>query len=148
MRLRPLSAAEADAIASWRYPGEYATYDCDDADALVDPANEFHAALVDAALVGYCCFGSAARVDGMAEEDGVLDVGWGLRPDLIGHGLGPRLIEEALRRGRELHAPREFRIAVLRWNLRAQRVPAKLGFREAGSVTADSDDYVLMTCPA
>ena len=147
MRLRPLSAAEAEAIASWRYPGEYATYDCEDAAALL-ATGEYYAAVRGDEVIGYCSFGSTARVGDMRQEDGVVDVGWGLRPDLMGQGLGPRLIGEALSLGRQLHTPQDFRIAVLRWNVRAQRAPEKLGFRETGSVLADGDDYVLMTRPA
>ena len=35
-------------------------------------------------LVGYGCFGAPARVPEVDEEAGALDVGYGMRPDLMG----------------------------------------------------------------
>jgi hypothetical protein len=33
-------------------------------------------------VVGFCCFGPEARVKGQREEEGTLDIGGGVRPDL------------------------------------------------------------------
>ena len=60
MKVRALTSADAAAIAAWRYPGRYSTYDCDrPADLEHD-----HWAVTDERhqLVGYCAFGAAARV--------------------------------------------------------------------------------------
>lgn len=72
----------------------------------------------------------------MQDEPGLVDVGWGLRPDLMGKGLGTRLIEAAL----AAHEGAGHRIAVLAWNERARRAPARCGFVETGRL----GDFVLM----
>jgi RimJ/RimL family protein N-acetyltransferase len=91
-------------------------------------------------LVGYVCFGEPARVLGMRHEDDLVDVGWGLRPDLMGRGLGPELIREAL----AVHPAARHRIAVLAWNERARRAPAGCGFVETGTL----GEFVLMERPS
>jgi RimJ/RimL family protein N-acetyltransferase len=73
----------------------------------------------------------------MRDEPDLVDVGWGLRPDLLGRGLGPRLIEAAL----VVHAGARHRIAVYDWNARAKRAPAKCGFVHTGERVGD---FVLM----
>ena len=132
MRLRPLGDLERAAIQGWRYPPPYDTYDHDE-----PTAGDYRAAYLDEELVGYVCFGEPARVDGMGEVSGLVDVGWGLRPDLMGRGLGPRLIEAAL----EVHPRARHRIAVYDWNVRAQRAPAKCGFVPTSERVRD---FVLM----
>ena len=132
MRLGPLSVPERAAIESWRYPPPYDTYDFD------GPIEGEHVGAYEGEeLVGYVCFGEPARVQGMRDEPGLVDVGWGLRPDLTGQGLGPRLIEAAL----ALHPGARHRIAVYAWNERAQRAPAKCGFVHTGERVGD---FVLM----
>jgi [ribosomal protein S18]-alanine N-acetyltransferase len=93
LEVRRLTESDAAAIATWRYPGRYATYDVGE---IVNPERGFWAVDHDADLVGYCCFGSEARVPGVVEEDGVLDVGYGMRPDLMGHGLGGVFVQAIL----------------------------------------------------
>jgi hypothetical protein len=38
-------------------------------------------------VAGYACFGVEARVPGLAERPGVLDVGVGMRPELTGQPI-------------------------------------------------------------
>jgi ribosomal-protein-alanine N-acetyltransferase len=133
LMLRPLSEQDRLAIEGWRYPPPYETYDHDHDEPI---EGEYRAAYDGDELVGYVCFGAPARVEGMEDEPDLVDVGWGLRPDLMGRGLGPRLIEAALAE----HPGARHRIAVYDWNVRAKRAPAKCGFFETGSV----GDFVLM----
>ena len=85
--VRPLAQADAEAIAAWRYPGEYAFYDfaADPGDLalLLDPAKRgdaFHAADgEDGRLAGF--FQAESRAESV-------ELGLGLRPDLCGRGLG------------------------------------------------------------
>ena len=72
----------------------------------------------------------------MKHEPDLVDVGWGLRPDLMGQGLGRALIEAAL----AVHPSSRHRIAVLAWNERARRAPAKCGFAQTGVL----GEFVLM----
>ena len=132
MRLVPLGDEDRAAIEAWRYPPPYGTYDHDE-----PIEGEYLAAYEGEELVGYVCFGEPARIEGMKDELGLIDVGWGLRPDLMGQGLGPQLIEAALAE----HPGARHRIAVYDWNERAKRAPAKCGFVESGERLGD---FVLM----
>jgi RimJ/RimL family protein N-acetyltransferase len=73
----------------------------------------------------------------MKDEPDLVDVGWGLRPDLMGQRLGPWLIAAAV----AVHPGAHHRIAVYEWNERAQRAPAKCGFVHTGERVGD---FVLM----
>jgi [ribosomal protein S18]-alanine N-acetyltransferase len=89
MQIRALTRAEMKAIASWRYPGPYSTYDVDDASVLARD----HWAVSDAGeLIGYCCFGEPARVPGATAEPGTLDIGYGMAPERVGRGDGSRFV--------------------------------------------------------
>ena len=137
--------ADADAIAGWRYDDAYSVYDARDAQSLLRPEYEYYAALADGELVGYCCFGADARVAGLDEEPGVLDVGAALRPDLTGIGLGGPFLREVCRLGGDVHDPIRFRVVIAAFNRRAQMVAAALGFEREGAHETDEREYVLMT---
>jgi [ribosomal protein S18]-alanine N-acetyltransferase len=70
-------------------------------------------------LVGKCCFGAPARVPQM-EEEGTLDVGYGLHPDLVGNGFGPPSSMRSLEFASAEFAPTRFRVRSLDWNRRSQ----------------------------
>ena len=143
---REIAAADARAISEWRYEEPYSVYDGGNPDNLLDPAYEYFAALDEhGELVGFCCFGEDARVAGLEEMPGVLDVGGGLRPDLTGVGLGGPFLREVCRFGGELHRPERFRLTVAAFNRRAQLVAAALGFERSWSHETPEREYVLMT---
>ena len=85
MQVRALRIADAEAIATWRYPDRDSTYDVG---VVVTAEQGFWVVEDSAQLIGYCCFGGEARVPGVDPEEGTLDVGYGMRPDLVGKGLG------------------------------------------------------------
>jgi len=142
--LRPVTDADAAELLRWRHPDRYETYDFGGDEEL----SSHYAAEEDDVLVGYCCFGAEARVDGVHDEPGVLDVGWGLRPDLMGQGRGRAFIETILALARELYHPERFRIAVLDWNERSQRAAASAGFEPTGSVQEQQGRFLLFERPA
>src|SRR4051794_3398290 len=137
---RAVTRADARAILAWRYEEPYAIYNADPAALdqgfamLLDPANAYFAALTpDGQVVGYCCFGPDAQVPGGDYADAsALDVGLGLRPDLTGGGRGLDFVRAVLAFGRSRFAPARFRLTVAAFNVRAQRVYARAGFRVAG----------------
>ena len=88
MKVRELSDADIRDIVTWRYEGRYETYDVTGG---VSPGLGFFAVEHGGRLVGYCCFGPEARVPGVGERPGTLDVGYGMRPELMGQGLGRAL---------------------------------------------------------
>jgi ribosomal-protein-alanine N-acetyltransferase len=142
MEVRQLTESDAVAIATWRYPGRYATYDVGE---IVTPDRGFWAVDHDADLVGYCCFGHEARVPGVVEEGGVLDVGYGMRPDLMGHGLGGAFVRAILDFAVERHDSRRLRLLILDWNDRSRKVAEALGFQSEGVHTSTEGRFVVMT---
>lgn len=141
--LRPEEVAE---VAGWRYPDEYATYELDEPP---DPAAGYFAVEDDVGrLVGSCCFGAEARVPGVEAEPGVVDIGYGMRPDLVGQGRGRPFVAAILTFARDRYAPDRFRALVLDWNERSRAACRGAGFEEVGEVTTDQGRFVILERPA
>ena len=142
MEVLPLTPADAEEIASWRYPGRYATYDVNE---VRTSESGYWAVHRGDELVGSCCFGVEARVPGAFEEDGTLDVGYGMRPDLMGHGLGRDFIGAILAFAAQRFAPRRFRVLILEWNGRSRAAARSVGFVEDGTIESIEGTFVVMT---
>ena len=141
MQIRVLTRAEKEAIASWRYPRPYATYDFDDASDL----ERDHWAVTDAdELVGYCCFGEPARVPGATAEPDTLDIGYGMAPDRMGRGDGSRFVAAILEFAAARCEHRRFRLYVLEWNKRSRTVAARNGFVDGPTIDSDEGPFVVM----
>ena len=90
IRIRALSDSDREAIATWRYPGELAIYDPRGAAAELCAPDHVAPASADGTLLGYGSFGPEGQVPGGRYDASAIDLGMGLRPDLVGRGLGPR----------------------------------------------------------
>jgi ribosomal-protein-alanine N-acetyltransferase len=141
---RELTRADAEEIAGWRYPTPYSMYDGGDPDRLFE-YTYFAGLDEDGALIGFCCFGEDARVPGLDGEEGVLDVGAGLRPELTGIGLGGPFLREACRFGTELYGPERLRVVIAGFNRRAQMVAHALGFEAERTLGSDASGFVVMS---
>lgn len=137
----PLARAQAVEICTWRYAPPHDCYDMTgaDPDGLLAPGSGFHALVADGTLVGFRSFGHDGRVPGWAYDDSALDTGGGLRPDLVGRGLGRHAIGAGLAYGREHFSPAAFRVTVASFNTRALRVVGSLGFSPVGRFDATHD---------
>ena len=106
----------------WRYEPPYDFYDL-----AADPPDESKTHLVR---------GDDGRVEAFwgfeQPEAGVVEIGIGLRPDLIGRGLGEGFLRAQLDYAREQFAPHTFRLYVTEWNARAIALYERVGFREVG----------------
>lgn len=151
VRLRPLTPDDATVVSSWRYEGRWSVYDGHEEDRI--SAAKGYRAIVDGrgTFIGYVCTGEEAGVPGLAAEAGVLDVGVGLDPRVVGKGRGASLLGpllDAVAAGSETTS---VRAVVQSWNLRSLRLCARLGFREAGRhvVNEPSGDveYVIVVRP-
>jgi len=129
MRARELTVDEAERPLGWRYPGRYATYD---AIGPLGSGRGFFAIEEDGDLVGFGCVGLEARVPGVEEEDGTVDVGYGMRPDLCGQGRGRSFVGAVLAHVVERHPDATLRMSILTWNGRSRRVAEGHGFRVIG----------------
>jgi ribosomal-protein-alanine N-acetyltransferase len=129
-----MTQAEAEEIAGWHYPGEYAFYDADfipeGMGELLDPAqrgDEYHAAR-----------NAGGELEGFAQvtpaPDGSTEIGLGLRPDLTGRGLGRAFTDAVIGLARGQGAGR-ITLAVAAFNARAICVYERCGFAETGRHT-------------
>lgn len=141
MEVRALTGADGQAILGWRYPGSYSTYDFGDPSAL---DSDSWAVTDGDELIGYCCFGAPARVPGADEERGVLDVGYGLAPELMGRGLGPRFVGAILEFALDRHRPERLRLFVLDWNERSRKVAEGHGFAVESTLASDEGRFLVM----
>jgi ribosomal-protein-alanine N-acetyltransferase len=135
----PMTQADAEEIARWHYPGEYAFYDADfipeAMGELLDPAqrrDEYHAARnADGGLEGF------AQLEPVA--GGATEIGLGLRPDLTGRGLGQAFTAAVIGLARR-HGAGRITLAVAAFNARAIRVYERCGFVETGRHTRRMGD--------
>jgi RimJ/RimL family protein N-acetyltransferase len=137
VRARELTVDEAERPLGWRYPGRYATYD---ARGPLGGDRGFFAVEDEGDLVGFGCVGAEARVPGVEEEPGTIDVGYGMRPDLVGQGRGRSFVAAVLDHVTERNPGTRLRMSILRWNGRSRRVAEGHGFR----VTGRSGDFDVL----
>jgi len=125
-----MTAADAHAVAAWRYPGEYSFYDADadpdDLAELLDPTEwgrRYFAAdeTPQHQLAGFL----VVKLTGRAAE-----IGLGLRPDLTGHGLGESFVRTCLRFAAVALEAQRYTLAVAAFNRRAITVYQRAGFQE------------------
>lgn len=122
-----MNARDAQAIAHWHYPDIYAFYDLDqDADDLeefLNPnkwENTLYAIVNEhQALIGFFSF---------EQENDTIVLGFGLRLEFTGKGLGTAFVRAGLEFGAKRYRPSTFRLSVATFNLRAIRVYEHLGF--------------------
>lgn len=138
LHFQPMDEATARAIHGWRYAPPYQIYDLaaepveDLVRAFLEPQNAYYAIRdEEGEVVAYCCFGPDARVPGGDYGPDALDVGLGVRPDLTGQGQGAAYVQAVLDFAHRRWSPPAFRVTVAEFNLRAQRVWEKAGFRQA-----------------
>lgn len=146
--IRPLTPDDARRIARWRYAGPWQVYN---SRGLIDPGQGYAAvaAADDGRLVGYCCAGPEARVPGLAERPGLLDIGLGMAPEWVGQGHGPSFGRAVLDHYQRESAHTGLRAAIQSWNERSLSLTRRLGFAETGRHTCVQDghpvEYVIVT---
>jgi len=139
--VRPLTAADAEQIARWRYEGPWKVYDSRPEDGPMSdrPAYLAVAGVPDGPLVGFCCAGVEARVPGLTAQDDVLDVGVGMDPAWVGRGHGVEFAGTVLDHYRTTAGADRLRAVVQAWNERSLRLMRSLGFTEVGEHVCEPD---------
>lgn len=147
--VRSLRNSDIEDILTWRYTGRDAVYDPGAGAVSTERGYQALVRATSGELIGYCCFGEEARVPGLRAEWGVLDIGVGLRPDLVGHGWGQPVARAVMTAGRREHGSERFRVAVLDWNTRSLRTFLRAGFIERHRVDDGSGrEFVVLECDA
>ena len=118
LTIEQATSDDLDAIATWCYPPPYDFYD-GDAEPVRNPERYFAARDDDGDLVGFYYF---------EEKPPDLDYGLGLRPDLVGRGLGLEFFRRGLEVAQERYAPRRLYLHVAEFNERARIVYERAGF--------------------
>lgn len=150
--VRPTTESDADVIAAWRYDGPWAVYDVA-AEDIRSELTDYRTAVAAAGgdVVGFYCVGRAARVAGLPAEAGVLDLGVGLRPDLVGRSFGPQFARAILDDLRRHQSEPRVRVVVQSWNLRSVRLAVSMGLVVVGShrceQTGTTVDYTVLSAP-
>jgi [ribosomal protein S18]-alanine N-acetyltransferase len=132
VQARELTVDEAERPLGWHYPEPYETYDA--AGPLGSGLGFFAVDDDGGELVGYGCVGAEARVPGVEEDVGTIDVGYGMRPDLIGQGRGREFVGAVLTYAAAGQSSPRLRMSILRWNERSRRVVEAHGFHLVGQV--------------
>ncbi|MBV1862553.1 MAG: GNAT family N-acetyltransferase [Nannocystaceae bacterium] len=137
---RELTDADREAIAHWRYSGDLALYSPgSNAHLLRTPDHVALRAPADP-LIGYGTAGADARVPGgLYEGHQVVDVGLGLRPDLVGAGLGADALRTVIAWVRETTECSHVRATVAAENPRATALVLRAGFSESYRFTRPRD---------
>ena len=127
----PMTPADAVTISTWQYDGPWRVYNLDGQipSAVVD----YHSirSLTDNSLIGFFCVGEEARIPGIAEARGTLDLGWGMNPAWTGRGYGRAFGSVVLPAAQNLGVFNQVRAVVQSWNERSIRVLKALGFKQA-----------------
>jgi ribosomal-protein-alanine N-acetyltransferase len=145
--LHPIDAADARAIASWRYDPPYDVYEFDHADVLglTNPSGRYSAVRRHEELIAYVCLGAEARVTGLGPAQDTDDLGFGLRPDLMGQGLSRDLFPWMLRALENQIVGTRLRVVILDWNARSLAAYRRAGFRDEASHRTADGTYLLLT---
>lgn len=125
----------AKEIFFWKYPPPYTLYNCDKqrpkqiVKEFLTPDYHYYSVCDEQGeLIAFRCFGEDAQVPGGDYCDDALDMGGGLKPELTGQGLGPKVMKAAFELAYELFSPPAFRVTVASFNKRALRACEKLGY--------------------
>ena len=122
-------------MAAWAYQPPYEIYDGDpqlrQSYLSVDPGGFGYYAVVDSItrdMIGFCCFGPEARVEGQEPVEGTIDIGGGVHPGLLSEGIATELLPLVMDFARDRFAPEQFRTAVASFNERSTRLCLSAGF--------------------
>ncbi|MDQ3218828.1 MAG: GNAT family N-acetyltransferase [Actinomycetota bacterium] len=139
--IRDMQAADADAVAAWRYQPPYDFYD-----TAAEPSSLVE--VLDSRRWGHIFFSVFSSSPSSSPESGevsggeelagfleltarpgdVIEIGLGLRPDLTGRGMGLSFVEACLDFARRRSQPQAFALDVATFNQRARAVYEKAGF--------------------
>ena len=134
-----MTQEQAEEIAfNWHYDAEYSFYnmeaDKDDLVEFLDPEKRGDANFVvakDNDIIGFFSFNKVAIH--------TIDIGLGMRPNLIGNGSGLEFVRAGLEFAISKYTPRKITLSVATFNQRAIKVYKKIGFEEVDTFMQDTN---------
>ena len=142
-----LNLETARDILAWRYEPPYDFYNPDsdklesDLRTFLAPENRYYAIWDEGGtLIGHCCFGDEAQVQGGDYSQKALDIGMGLCPDRTSQGLGSCVIGEVIEFAQQNFQAKKLRATVAAFNQRALRAWKKVGFYAVSEFVRPSDN--------
>ena len=152
---QPLKKQQALMILNWQYPYPYDCYNFnadtvrEDLHYFLDEKNAFFAVLnLQGKLEGYCSFGSDGQVSGGNYNIEALDIGMGIRPDLVGQGRGKQYAQAVAMYGTNRYTAKHLRVTIRDFNKRAQKTWQHLGFEQIEKFIkiGTKEKFVIMIC--
>lgn len=130
--IQKLSQNNAEVIANeWKYTGIYEFYnmtsDPEDYEEIITPnlrENNYFQVIEDNKLFGFFV------IEKDSDNDDIVDMGLGIKPELTGSGLGQNFLLEILNYIYKNHSAKIVRLGVATFNDRAKKVYEKAGFRQ------------------
>jgi ribosomal-protein-alanine N-acetyltransferase len=143
--VRPFTDDDALTIGSWHYDGPWSINDLSEPTSLVGTSGYYTVAELESGkLVGFLCVGEEARVPGLVEETGIVDVGVGFDPVLVGKGNGQILASPALEWATNNFPGMKLRAVVQEWNERSIRLCRSLGFKVVDRLLIHQEDHEVV----
>jgi len=144
-----MTQKQAEEIAfNWHYDAEYSFYDMEadkgDLVEFLDPQKRGDSNFVVTKandIIGFFSFNKVAI--------NTIDIGLGMRPNLIGNGNGLEFLKAGLEFAKSKYTPRKITLSVATFNQRAIKVYRKIGFEEVDTFTQDTNgdsfEFLKMT---
>ena len=149
-----MTEAQAQEINTWAYEKPYDLYsfseEKEDIDELLD-GSYYSCYNTNGELIGYFCYGKTAQVPGGIKAElyngtDVLDIGLGMKPSLVGQGLGKNFLRHGLNYGQKQFNPKKIRLSVATFNKRAIALYESLGFKKGQHFFNNELEFILMEC--
>jgi [ribosomal protein S18]-alanine N-acetyltransferase len=138
-RFKKMTQKEAEDIAyGWHYDGDYVFYDMEsdeeDLAEFLDPASRGETVFTVLKEDSVTGFFSVSK-----PEEGICDIGLGMRPELTGNGMGSDFLKAGLSFVINEFKPDKITLSVATFNQRAIRVYKKNGFTAIGTFMQDTN---------
>ncbi|MCY0895037.1 MAG: GNAT family N-acetyltransferase [Alicyclobacillaceae bacterium] len=129
--IRTMKPEDAYVIVKWHYSEPYSFYDMTDDEEDLREFLDFDHWKKDSKYAVYAGEDNLIGFFSFDEDNGIVDIGLGLRPDVTGNGLGLEFVQAGLDFARDKFCPKQFRLAVATFNERAIKVYKRMGFKSS-----------------
>jgi len=134
-----MTQVQAEEIAfTWNYDAEYSFYDMEaDKEDLIEfldtkkRGSSYFIVSKDDDIIGFFSFNKIAI--------NTIDIGLGMRPNLIGKGNGLDFLEAGLEFAKSMYSPKKITLSVATFNQRAIKVYRKFGFEDVDIFMQDTN---------